>query len=289
MKTEKQSAVARLKAASKRPGIRIGLRIAGIVVLTSGAVWAIASLDLSWSDLSLVHMALNLLVLTPALLGVAALSFKITSGAVGRHVSNALAVHTVAAANVAELLPLPGGALVRGGALVKAGAGVGEATRVVLLTALLTLALTLTLSGTALGVLSDALWFWIAAAGLAAVLVVLGLLGRHTAPRYLVAMVAVRLLTLAVTVLRLIVAFATLGEDLGWIEAALYAVAPTLGTAVGIVPAGLGINEAIAAGLATFVAGSSATAFLAVALNRALGLAVGAGLVLAGSTRRGRE
>ena len=107
--------------------------------------------------------------------------------------------------------------------------------------------------------------------------------------RLVVAMVAVRFVTLAVTVLRLIVAFATLGEDLGWIEAALYAVAPTLGTAVGIVPAGLGINEAIAAGLATLVAGSSATAFLAVALNRALGLAVGAGLVLGGSTRRGRE
>ena len=51
LKTEKQSALARLKAASKRPGIRIGLRIAGIVVLTTGAVWAIASLDLSWSDL----------------------------------------------------------------------------------------------------------------------------------------------------------------------------------------------------------------------------------------------
>ncbi|MEM9971974.1 MAG: hypothetical protein AAF762_12870 [Pseudomonadota bacterium] len=262
------------------------LRVVGIAVVLIGAIWAVASLGLTWSDLSLFHLALNLFLLTPALLVVAALSFKITALALRRDVSNSLAIHTVAAANVAELLPLPGGALVRGGALVKLGAGVGEATRAVLLTALLTLALTVMLSGVALGMLSNALWYWVAVGALAAVFVVLGLLGRHVAPRYLPAMVAVRLVTLLLTVCRLVAAFGALGADLGWIEATLYAVAPTLGTAVGIVPAGLGVNEAIAAGLATIIAGPAATAFLSVALNRALDLSVGAFWVLCFSTKR---
>lgn len=279
--------MADLKTVLRLPAVRTGLGLLGLAVLASGAIWAVASLDLNWSDISLLHLTLNLLVLTPALLAVAALSLKITSRAIGREVPNALAIHVVAAANVAELLPLPGGALVRGAALVKVGANVGEATRLVLYTALLTLGLTLAVSGLALGALSDAIWYGIAAAALAAVVVVLLLLSRHAAWRYLMAMVAIRLAALAVTVLRLVVASATLGSDFGWIEAALYSAAPTVGAAVGIVPAGLGVNEAIAAGLASLVAGSSATAFLAVALNRALGLAVGAVLVLGGSCWRG--
>ncbi|MCO6383264.1 hypothetical protein [Oceanicola sp. 502str15] len=275
--------IAGLKATLKRPRVRAGLTIAGFAVLALGAVWAIATMDLTWSDLSPLHLLLNLALLTPVLLAVSALSLKVTFGAMGRELSIATSLHTVAAANVAELLPLPGGALVRGAALVKAGARVGEAARVVLLTAFLTLGLTLALSAFALGLLTDPIWHWIAAAALAGVGLVLFMLSRHAAPRYLLAMVAVRLLSLFVTTLRLIVAFAALGTAIGWIEALLYSAAPTVGAAVGIVPAGLGINEAIAAGLATLVSGSSATAFLAVALNRALGLAVGAAMALGGS------
>ncbi|WP_146180761.1 hypothetical protein [Thalassorhabdomicrobium marinisediminis] len=278
--------MAGLKTMLKRPAIRSGFGVIGLAVLAFGAAWAVASLDLTWSVISPLHLALNLLVLTPALLGVAALSLKITAGAIGRDVPNVLALQVVSAANVAELLPLPGGALVRGAALVKVGAGVGEAARVVLLTALLTLGVTLALSGMALGALSDVILYWIAAAALAAVLVVFVLLSRHAALRYLVAMVMIRLVTLAVTVLRLVVASAMLGSSFGWIEAVLYSAAPTVGAAVGIVPAGLGVNEAIAAGLATLIAASPATAFLAIALNRALDLAVGAAMVLAGSLFR---
>ncbi|WP_143093076.1 hypothetical protein [Celeribacter neptunius] len=264
----------------KQPAVRRAFGAVGLAVLTIGAIWAVASLDLTWSSLSPVHLAVNFLVLTPALLIVAALTFRITISAVGRRISNARALQTVATANVAELLPIPGGALVRGAALIESGAGVGEATRLVLLTAVLTLSLTVTISAAALWVLDGAIWLWIAGGGFVAICGVLWLLSRSAAPRYLMAMVAVRLLSLIVTMLRLSMAFGALGAKIGWVEAALYAVAPTLGAAVGIVPAGLGVNEAIAAGLATLIQASPGTVFLAVAINRALDLAVGAGLVL---------
>jgi len=164
-----------------------------------------------------------------------------------------------------------------------------QATHLVLLTALLMLGLTLALSTAALGFLADPIWFWLTLGGVLGVLVVLGQLSRHANPKYLAAMVAIRLLSLALTVLRLILAFASLGLTLGWFEAALYAAAPTLGAAVGIVPAGIGVNEAIAAALAMLIAASPATAFLAVTLNRMLDLVVGAALMLGLTSRRWRS
>ena len=280
--------LARARAALRRPALRRALRIAGSALLIGGAIWAVATLDLTWADLSLPHLMLNVFVLTPAMLALAAVAFRITAGAIGREVSAGQALRTVAAANVAELLPLPGGAVVRGAALVEAGARVGEATHIVLMTALLTLGLTVALSATALGLLADPVWHGLGLAALAGVAAILALLSRRVGPGHLAAMVAVRVVTLAVTVLRLGVAFATLGTVIGWDEAALYAVAPTLGATVGIVPAGLGVNEAIAAALAALIAASPATAFLAVAMNRALGLAAGAALVLGRSFWQGR-
>ncbi|MDJ1018397.1 MAG: hypothetical protein QNJ35_17945 [Paracoccaceae bacterium] len=272
--------VSRARAALGRPGARRALKITGLTVLVAGAVWAVAALDLTWADLSLFHLALNVLLLTPAMLAVAAVAFRITARALGRKVSAGKALRTVAAANVAELLPLPGGAVVRGAALVEAGAGVGEATHIVLMTALLTLGMTVALSATALGLMADPVWHWLGLAALAGVAVILVFLSRRVGPGHLASMVAVRIMALALTVLRLGVAFATLGTVIGWREAALYAAAPTLGATVGIVPAGLGVNEAIAAALAALIAASPATAFLAVAMNRAIGLATGAALVL---------
>lgn len=289
METEKKSLAAPLIAALKKRGTSRWVRFAGLAILAIGAIWAVVSLDLTWSSLSLFHLAVNFLVLTPAMLGLAALSLKITCRAVGGRISNASALQTVATANVAELLPLPGGALVRGAALINMGTSVAVATSVVLLTSMLTLCLTVTVSALALSALGHLLGLWGGAATLIGVLLVLVFLAKYASLQYLLGMVVVRLLSIAMTVLRLIAAFATLGADIGWIEGALYSAAPTLGAAVGIVPAGLGVNEAIAAGLATMISASPETAFLAVALNRALGLAVGGGIVLASSYLKWRK
>ena len=264
----------------RRAEVKKGLRIVGLALLLAGAALSASTLDLAWSDLSPGYLFLNFLVLTPALLGVAAVTFRITVRVSGREITLVKALRTVAAANVAELLPLPGGAFVRGVALVETGAGVGEATRLVLLTAFLTLGLSCAISAAALGILASPAWYWLAGVMLVGVSAVLFLLSRQADVRQLSAMVAIRLLSLTLTLARLVIAFATLGATTGWLEAAIYAAAPTLGAAVGVIPAGLGVNESIAAVLATLIASSPATAFLAVALNRCLGLLVGASLAI---------
>lgn len=269
-----------MKAWLDEPGTRKRLRLFGLLLLLIGVSWAVTTLDLAWQDLSLPYLLVNLVLLTPVLLIIAAWTFQVTASAASAEVTLGQALSTVAYANVAELLPLPGGAMVRGAALVDAGASKGLAAKLVLLTAVLTLGLTIAVSSVALVVLDHALWGWLTLASLIGIGIVLWLLTRHADPRVLVWMVALRLLTLAVTAGRLVLAFGALGHAISLTEGALYALAPTLGGAVGIMPAGLGLNEAVAAGLAVLVAASPAIAFLAVALDRVLALAVGAVFVL---------
>lgn len=276
-----ERAIASLRGWVDEPRVRQGFKIAGLVFVVCGAIWSTVSLDLAWSEISLGLLLLNLFLLAPANLVVAAISLRINATALGHEIPYRRSLYTVAVANVSELLPIPAGAFIRGAALVNAGAGVADSARIVTYTSILTLLMTLCLSLLALGALADAAWFWLAGAsgiGLVAIIVLLLLQIRAVS---VLEMIGIRGGMLLLTLLRLVIAFATFGVTIGWVDAALYAIAPTLGAAVAIVPAGLGVNEAIAAGLATLIAASSASAFLAIALNRVLGLVAGGAMVLA--------
>lgn len=279
------SRVAVLRRFGQSPRVRKVARLVGIAVLLGGALWSILTLELGLAQLSIGFLLLNLLILSPLNLLLAAVTLRITARALDTDMSVRDALKTSAMANVAELLPLPGGALVRAAALVQAGAGVLDSGRIITLTSVLTLAMTIVLSAGALAVLGHAAGIGIAFAGLAGTGGTLYWIGRRVAGRVLVAMVLARLATLALSVVRLMASFAMLGMAVGMTEAALYTVATSIGSTIAIVPGGFGVNEAVAAGLAALVAGSPAAAFLAVAANRALGLVAGAavsGAVLLG-------
>lgn len=271
-----------------RPGARRLLRAGGLLLLVGGALWSWRELDLDAAQLSPGLLVLNLVVLSPLNLLIAAITLRITARALGRDMGTAQALRVVAAANVAELLPLPGGAMVRGAALVKAGAGVVESARIVTLTAMLTLAMSVAVSAAALAIFGVRVGAWLAILGAALSVGLLVLFARTMTRAILTGMIAVRLATIALSVVRLSVSFAILGAGIGLVEAAVYTAATSLGSTVAIVPAGFGVNEAIAAGLATLVSASPAAAFLAVALNRALGLLAGAAIVLFASFARRR-
>ena len=138
------------------------------------------------------------------------MTLRLTAAALGREIRLRAALHTVAAANVAELLPLPGGAMVRGAALMRAGAGAGESARLVTLTALLTLSMTVASAAPAVPVL---------AAGLAGMTAILAVLSRGTGPRIPAAMVMVRIATMAAGVLCLWASFAMLAMPVSLAEA----------------------------------------------------------------------
>ena len=270
--------VARIHAVTATPKARFWMRILGLSILVAGVAWSVSTLDLTLDKISLKLLMLNLCISAPLNLGLAAVSLRLNANAVERSISGPDAIQTAAMANAAELLPLPGGAMVRGAALIRAGASLKESASIVTTTAILTLTMTIVLSATALALLGQpAAWVLVFAGGIGFV----GLLvwmSKHFSSHLLASMLVVRLATMAVGVAALAVAFATLGDPVGLTEAALYLVAIALGSTIAIVPAGFGINEAFAAGLASLISGSPASAFLAVALNRATGLTAGATL-----------
>lgn len=262
------------------PRFRGWFRMIGLVVLLTGCLWSVNALDLRLSELSLVFLLLNLLVLSPLLLVVAGATLGLTARALGVRIVLAKAVQTAALANVAELLPLPGGALVRGAALNRAGAGLADSALMIVSTSVLTLFMSVSLSAVALGLLGQTLGWWVAGIGATGVIMTLVWLSRRVRWRLLILIFAIRILTLGINIARLAVSFAAIGVAADLARASLFSVATSLGSTVAIVPAGFGVNEMIAAALATLVATPPAAAFLAVALNRALGLSAGAALGL---------
>lgn len=266
----------RLWSGLKSARARVWLRLLGLTILIAGCVWSFLALDLRFSELQPFYLLLNLIVLSPILLCIAGITLNLTGRALGVHIRLADAVQAAALANVAELLPLPGGALVRGAVLTQAGAGIAESASMIVATSVLTLFMAVSLSAGALAFLGQPIGWWLAGAGMVGVCVALWWLSRRTLPRILVLMFAIRVVTIGVNILRLILSFAAIGIAAGLSQVSLLSVSTSLGSAVAIVPAGFGVNEAIAAALATLVSASPAAAFLAVALNRALGLGAGA-------------
>lgn len=266
------STITTLKSHRLRPWLRAG----GLSVLIGGAVWSYSKLGLHLSEISGWLLVLNLLVLSPLLLVLAGISLMVTARVLKLNIPLSKSIETSAMANVAELLPLPGGAFVRGAALVQAGARVKQSARIITLTSILTLSMTLAFSASACGYLGVGPGWWFAALGLVGVIISLHLIARETGRRMLLELLVVRLVMLGLSTFRLAVSFATIGVAASFGQAAVYTVATSLGSAVAVVPAGFGVNELIAAALATLISGSPAAAFLAVALNRTLGLIAGA-------------
>lgn len=256
------------------------MRLVGLAVLVIGALYSITVLEVDLAQISWGYLALNLAILSPLLLIVAGLTLQITAKALDLDMPFRDALQTAAAANVAELLPLPGGAIVRGAALMRAGAGIADSGLIITLTSVLTLSLTLIVSSGAVVLMGYQIGYVILAVGFLGAASVIWHLHRRVHSKVLIVMIAIRPVTISVSILRLWLSFAALGSSVTLVESALYTVASSLGSSVAIVPGGFGINESIAAALAALVNGSPAATFLAVGLNQALALIAGAVITL---------
>jgi hypothetical protein len=251
------------------------------VVFAAGIGISLDALELRWRHVSVGPVLLILGLLGPLALAVSSLSLQLSARAVGRRIGFRDGVAISAIGSVAELLPLPGGAMVRGAALMRAGAGLGESTWIVMLTALLTLSMAAALASVPLLGAGSAVGYLLLAGGLGGTLAAAGWIGRRAGAAVVLAMLAVRLGLLAVGVAQLSAAFAAIGLAVAPIDAAVFVVASSLGATVAIVPAGLGVSETIAAALALLVEIPAPAAFLAVALTRVLGLCASGAIALA--------
>ena len=261
--------------------LRLPAILLGCIFLIGGVVWSIARLDLAFSELKPVPLLANVFIVQPAILAVAAVTLGISARVVNSRINFSASLKAVSYSSFAEILPIPGGALVRGAALMRSGADLRSTTYVITLTSILTLTLLGSLSSGALLMMGTTQAWPVLALTILATLFILVSIAKRVSIAVTAAVVGARLATAAVGALSIYFALAAIAAPSGALEATLLTVSGSLGTAVSIVPAGLGISEAIAAGLATLTDIRPEAAFLAVALHRALGLVASLAILVA--------
>jgi len=253
---------------------RIPLLVASMALFVGGSVWSIGNLDLEPAAVSVAPILLVLIVLVPLGILVSAWNLQLLARTVETRISLAHSIAATAYGRIAEILPIPGAAMVRGAALLGSGANFGAMIGVLAWSSLMTLA-TAGLFAAIPVLLRFPLQGWVIMAGSACAFVAsVAWVARRAGLGIVGGMIAVRFLTLILTTLRFAACFAAISAIVPPVDTLLFVVGSTLTTYIGIVPAGLGIGESISAALAVVVGVAPAAAFLAAAINRISGLVV---------------
>jgi uncharacterized membrane protein YbhN (UPF0104 family) len=206
-----------------------------------------------------------------------ALEYRSIAKAAGHRVTFDTAVQVSLAASVANLLPAPGGVAVRTAALKLEGSSVGSALSVNAVAGMIWIGATAVLVGLAL--LTDPAFTARGAAVITAGAIVLVgsiMALRRLGPpwrRVFVELLAIETCIALAAALRVGLAFAAIGQPVSIAAAVTIASATVLAAAIGVFPAGLGLREALAAGLAVTVQASAAVAVAASAVERVSALA----------------
>ena len=239
----------------------------------AGCVASVRELDFSLYDIRILPAAIILIVMGPISLIYGTLGLLILSRASNVALSFTHAFRVNCAAQLAEFLPLPGGAIVRTGALVAAGGALGKSAALVTLGALLWISIAALIAGSALYGLTDDRWLLaFCFASLALLLALLAQLFRLTDKATAIRLLMHRIAGCTLVATRLALSFAAIGLPLPVLTAFVFSLANIAGSAAAIAPAGLGVSELFGAAIATGIDVDPYAAFLAIALNRALGL-----------------
>lgn len=252
------------------------LLVAG-ALFVGGAVFSFRELDVEPGTLVWWPLVVVALVGTPATIAVNAAELRamarLTTGGIAPGWLHAARVVIVATA--ANVLPLPGGALVRVHALRTAGALLGQATAVTLLAALLWVATAVGIAGAAaltFAPVAGVLALLGAAAGVVATAVLVRTTTSRWSLRGLAALAVVEVVTTLVHGARLWLVLLALGVAAELRQALVLGAGAPLAAAAGIFPSGLGLSELLSALLAPAVALPAAAGFGAAALARIVGL-----------------
>lgn len=257
-----------LKEFGRRHRIAIfSLALIGFII---GLIFTGASLNLSLDTIVSLPLLLVLCVTQPLLIFLNSLELKLCGQAVQVKLSLAESIFVSCSATLANILPLPGGLIVRGGALTQRGAALGRVSKVLLAAALMWAAVALTVSGAVLVQGSGAVL--IAIGGLTFIIALMAYVSRMSDVRTAVGFLVVRSLMVALLAVQLKLCFAALNSTITLRGASVYVVSGIAGAVVSVVPAGLGITETFGALLAKLDEASPALAFIVLSLNRFIGL-----------------
>jgi len=253
---------------------RTPLTVSAGILFFAGLAWSVHDLHLGLSDIALLPALVLLLILAPLSLVYGAIGLRLLARVADRNIGFFSAIRSTGAAQLAEVLPLPGGAIVRTGALMSVGIKAGQSAALVFATAGLWIALAAAGAGYAVHAQGNVPALPFVFLGLLIVGIILVWIVRQAGWPVAVQILVHRIAGVFLTALRLSFAFAIVKLAIPMDSVLIFSFASIAGSAAAIAPAGLGISEAFAAILAPVVAVGPAIAFFAVAINRLLGLSI---------------
>lgn len=274
--------------------LRRGILVAATVGIVVASIWAWRSSGLAGGDIEWLPVAVALGVAAPASLGLKAAEFHVAGRVVGQQPDRRRSLDVAVVSSAANLLPLPGSLLVTVRSLSEDGTSYGRALAASAVPGLAWLGITGSVGGAAIA-MEGPLWLGLltVGAGLAAFGGAAALF-RSTAPATGRAALAVTILAveagwLGVSALRLGLAVSALGVDIDPTQALALSVAGAITVAIGFFPGGLGVREALIAGLSPLIGLPFDTGILIGSLDRVIWLvflAVAAGVLTLARARR---
>lgn len=244
-----------------------------LVLFFGGAFLAVQAADVQWRELRPGWLLATAVLSSPMLL-LTSSEFRVTAKLLGVDVPMRKALHIAVVSTTANLLPLPGGVVVRAQSLL--GEGVPRRRTVVSQLALALVWLAEATLATALLLLGDeplaaALFALVGVGGaVAGVAIIRWLRPEVGLQRGVLLAAAVEMLFVVLAAARIGAALAALGLTPTLEQAVALASANVIAVFVVIVPAGLGVRELIAAGIAPLVGLSAATGFIVAAVVRVM-------------------
>ena len=232
------------------------------------------------SNLKWMPLVLLALVCIPVTLLLNTLEFGMSARLIGHKFPFWKSAETTIIGSVANMLPIPGGTIVRVAALKAAGASFKRGTSVTLLVALIWIGVAFSYAGVWLLVLRGAAQI----EGLGLIFLLIGIAALGASVFWCVKLqkdwwqttilVLIKVGLVLIDTTRILLCLWAFGFDAGFGQASVLAASSVLGAAVSIVPAGLGVREGVASLLGPVVGVAASSAYLSASLNRIIGLAV---------------
>ncbi|MFZ5654735.1 MAG: lysylphosphatidylglycerol synthase domain-containing protein [Pseudomonadota bacterium] len=281
--------LSRLTTIARQPGVRKALLVAATVVLGIGLLWALNTSADVWSRVQWGPLLAVLFLIVPAVTLVNAYEFRVSAHLLGKEYSALTSLEVTVMGTATNLLPVPGGTIVRVSALRTAGASMSDSVQATLLAGILWVGLTLSLAGTVL--LVHATYIIGACFALPGIMILASTLWRLTRlsinQRATSQLVVSKLVIIVLDTLRIHLCLAAIGVEIDFSNAMVLTASTVVGSSMSIVPAGLGVREWTQAALAPLVGVSVADSFLSAVLVRILGLVFIVPLAFALAVRSG--
>ena len=234
------------------------ITIAAAVGVTGATVWAWQSTDLTLAELSWWPLAIAFFVTAPASLGLKSAEYQLSARIASQTPTQSRSLSVAVISSAANLLPLPGSMIVTVRSLSEDGSTYGSALSAGAVPGLSWLSITGLVGGVAIAIEGPPVLGAVTicgglVAGLAATK-----LFRTTAPTersvwLAVSIIAVEAGWLLISALRLGLAVTALGVSISPTQAVALSVAGALTVAIGFFPGGLGLREALLAGLSPLI------------------------------------